>query len=282
MCSYLFSSRSTRTLGVTPGHPNHLQDHGGAVNASGPGPRGRGSGIPNQHSRSVCPVRRGLPRGPPERREEHVHCRRLRVGGRVQARHVQGYLRVSLHQRAQGGDDVRLRPRLRGAGLRHRRRFRRYATYLADPDAGSSRTRERKALALRFLGHFVADMHQPLHVGFIEDLGGNLIDVSFFGGSTTNLHTVWDSRISSRAGLSSTGDGVELNNEITPAEATAWETFDLKAWAAESYELARTVAYVDENGIFLKDGRMLEDAYFNRASPVVRQRLKQAGVRLRS
>jgi S1/P1 Nuclease len=75
-------------------------------------------------------------------------------------------------------------------------------------------------------------------------------------------------------------DGVDLNNEITAAEPTTWETFDLKAWAAESNELARMVAYVDENGSFLEDGAELEDAYFHRASPVVRQRLKQAGVRL--
>ena len=32
-------------------------------------------------------------------------------------------------------------------------------------------------LALRFLGHFVGDLHQPLHVGFAEDFGGNGIDV---------------------------------------------------------------------------------------------------------
>ena len=44
--------------------------------------------------------------------------------------------------------------------------------------------------------------------------------------------------------------------------------------------LQGSVAYVDENGSFLENGAELEDAYFSRASPVVGQRLKQAGVRL--
>ena len=40
----------------------------------------------------------------------------------------------------------------------------------------TSATTEERAIALRFLVHFVADLHQPVHVGRASDRGGNLID----------------------------------------------------------------------------------------------------------
>lgn len=45
---------------------------------------------------------------------------------------------------------------------------------------------------LYFILHLVADAHQPMHVGREEDLGGNRIEVTFFG-RKTNIHRVWDS-----------------------------------------------------------------------------------------
>lgn len=51
------------------------------------------------------------------------------------------------------------------------------------------------AEALKFLVHFMADLHQPMHLGRAEDLGANKISVQWFG-KTTNLHAVWDGMIS--------------------------------------------------------------------------------------
>lgn len=63
---------------------------------------------------------------------------------------------------------------------------------MLDPDT-DFRTRNE---ALKFLLHFIGDIHQPLHT---EDLsrGGNDIPVAFDGHRTqrTNLHSVWDSAI---------------------------------------------------------------------------------------
>jgi len=159
----------------------------------------------------------------------------------------------------------------------------RYARYLSEP-AESDRPKERKALALRFLSHFVADLHQPLHVGFVEDLGGNRIDVTMpnaSGGTfSSNLHEAWDGQILGRGGLSSQSDGTTLNAEITPAEVTAWESFDIKAWAAESYQLARSKAYRHPDGTPVVDGETLSAAYLDAAFPVAKEQLKKAGVRL--
>src|SRR5262244_1828852 len=49
---------------------------------------------------------------------------------------------------------------------------------------------QAKLASLNFLGHWVGDIHQPLHVCFADDRGGNLIRES--GPCVNSLHTVWD------------------------------------------------------------------------------------------
>ena len=48
--------------------------------------------------------------------------------------------------------------------------------------------------ALKFLVHFVGDLHQPMHLGRLQDLGGNKVDVKWFG-KPINLHSLWDGYI---------------------------------------------------------------------------------------
>ncbi len=47
------------------------------------------------------------------------------------------------------------------------------------------------AEALKFLTHFMADLHQPMHLGRKDDKGGNKVEFNWFG-RKTNLHSVWD------------------------------------------------------------------------------------------
>jgi hypothetical protein len=57
--------------------------------------------------------------------------------------------------------------------------------------SSKSATDGEKVASLKFLGHWVGDVHQPLHVSFGDDRGGNEIRVS--GECTGNLHSTWDS-----------------------------------------------------------------------------------------
>jgi hypothetical protein len=158
----------------------------------------------------------------------------------------------------------------------------RFAQYVAKEPGDSSRERERRALALRFLSHFVGDLHQPLHVGHIEDLGGNLITVKFIENGQTRtdkLHAVWDSAVLRRAGLT-IADAHALNAEITATEATQWATFTIADWATESEALARQRAYTKPDGTQVQDGDSLDDAYFTPAIDTVKVQIKKAGVRL--
>ena len=49
--------------------------------------------------------------------------------------------------------------------------------------------------AVRFIGHFVADIHQPLHTGFGYDRGGNDHLLTLHGKKKSNMHSIWDGQI---------------------------------------------------------------------------------------
>lgn len=131
-------------------------------------------------------------------------------------------------------------------------------------------SREDKVAALKFIAHFVGDMHQPLHVGRASDRGGNEIRVSWFG-EPSNLHRVWDSEVISRLRLSPKGLVATL--ESRPREQVeAWRKDSPMTWAEESMALRPLVYDIRGTGL----GR----AYLGQAGPVVEARLLQAGVRL--
>lgn len=45
-------------------------------------------------------------------------------------------------------------------------------------------TKEQKAVALKFIVHFVGDLHQPMHISRAEDKGGNTIQLNYEGKGT--------------------------------------------------------------------------------------------------
>ncbi|MDO6763015.1 S1/P1 nuclease [Agarivorans sp. 1_MG-2023] len=53
---------------------------------------------------------------------------------------------------------------------------------------------EERQQALKFYIHFVGDLHQPLHVAYAKDRGGNSTRVKWYG-KTSNLHRVWDTQL---------------------------------------------------------------------------------------
>jgi len=144
-----------------------------------------------------------------------------------------------------------------------------YADVLRDKDADSA----KKTEALKFLIHFVQDVHQPLHVSHASDRGGNDIAVEFFH-NRTNLHRLWDWGLLSRTKKEWSVYAVELQQNITAEQLAKWQSIDPVEWATESYRLALSHAYS-----IPKDGK-LGQAYFDRCVPVVNQRLAMAGVRL--
>jgi hypothetical protein len=174
---------------------------------------------------------------------------------------------------------------------------------------------QQRADALRFIIHFVGDIHQPLHDTTNNDRGGNCIPIDFFGAEpvarnpqnesySPNLHSVWDSSI---VGRMATGETVQqFATETNAAQASRMSgwisgTMNFDDWAWEGHELAESAVYeklphlipvekpVDIDSCAGDDHigtRMLalhedlEQPYQDASASVVQQQIAKAGARL--
>ena len=150
----------------------------------------------------------------------------------------------------------------------------RYRATLRDPNANIA----DKQLALRFIVHLVGDLHQPLHVGKCCDKGGNEVKVKWFG-RDLNLHSVWDSALVEEEQLSFTELAAKLQRHTSNADVLAWWDINPRDWISESGQLRETV-YPEPNRKDPKAPPELSYGYVYKYTPLMEQRLKQAGVRL--
>lgn len=102
-----------------------------------------------------------------------------------------------------------------------------------------SLTDEKRQIALRFLIHFVGDLHQPLHVGREADQGGNKISVTWFD-KPTNLHSVWDNSLVEMQQYSYT-EYAGVLDIASDEQVAAWQNSSLEDWFYDSYVLANKV-----------------------------------------
>ena len=98
---------------------------------------------------------------------------------------------------------------------------------------------EKKRMYLKLLIHFVGDIHQPLHVGRKDDLGGNRIKVLWFS-TPTNLHAVWDEQLINFQQLSYT-EYTNAINHTTTRQRLSWQKQTISEWINESYQIAQTL-----------------------------------------
>jgi hypothetical protein len=102
-----------------------------------------------------------------------------------------------------------------------------------------SLSQAERQIALRFLIHFIGDLHQPLHVGRETDQGGNRIKVTWFD-KETNLHSVWDNSLVDFQQYSFSEYAKTLDI-LSASEEAAIENTTLEDWFYESYTLANKV-----------------------------------------
>ena len=147
--------------------------------------------------------------------------------------------------------------------------------------------------ALKWIIHFLGDIHQPLHVENLE-VGGNTIAVSF-NGTTTNLHHIWDSNMAEKLvggyALKDAKDwAATLSNEIVSgkyanASASWLDGIDITDGVASSMVWARDAnarvcdVVVPEGGEAVR-GKELQGAYYDAAIPVIQVQIAKAGYRL--
>jgi hypothetical protein len=144
-----------------------------------------------------------------------------------------------------------------------------------------------RAEAVFFLGHWLGDVHQPLHVSFADDSGGNDVPVVSDFYPDDNLHSVWDTGII-RAAMGNIGWRAyahDLQDRISSAQRTEWLASEPLDWAQESYEitLRADVDYCERTNSRCRGeehDRELTADYQALHEEVVERRLQQAGVRL--
>lgn len=132
-------------------------------------------------------------------------------------------------------------------------------------------SKKEKAVALKFIIHLVADAHQPMHVGLAEDLGGNRVDVKWFG-RETNLHRVWDGDIIDFTNLSYT----ELARFVgipAPSDFNTLSNISVVDWINETQTYTKLI--YDNLG-----DKDYGYAYNYKFSPLVMQQIQKAGYRL--
>jgi hypothetical protein len=139
--------------------------------------------------------------------------------------------------------------------------------------AGSDASRLR---ALKYLVHLQADVHQPLHAGYAKDRGGNSYQLQTFM-RASNLHAVWDSGLI-RA--------LDQDTEVMTARLLVSGRSDKSLALAHGHAAGSTAVLAAEESCRIVGlagfypGRLVDLAYVQRFTPLMEQRLQQAGARL--
>lgn len=174
---------------------------------------------------------------------------------------------------------------------------------------------QARADALRYVIHFIGDLHQPLHATTNDDRGGNCVPVVFFDrvpketnpvkeDYRPNLHGIWDTDIIEHFTQGRTAQQIadQLESKFK-AQIPSWESepVDLASWAWESHQAAEDTVYgdlpvkvtietprevntcADDDHIstrMLKLHEQLGGDYQKGTEGVIQERLTKAGVRL--
>ena len=153
--------------------------------------------------------------------------------------------------------------------------------------------------ALRYVVHFVGDIHQPLHTISDADLGGNCEHVDPPVDKARNLHALWDGPLVDAVNPNDRALASELETDIDAMPAKARATIaagNQDDWVWESHELALQDIYValriPTEPVEFPASCLLAPAaitsitleignnYMDEMKPVVRRQLAIAGLRL--
>ncbi len=133
----------------------------------------------------------------------------------------------------------------------------------------SKLTKEEINLNIKVLFHLMGDLHQPLHVGYGNDRGGNEVKVSYKE-KIFSLHRIWDTDII-ESKKNTSEDVLSLLSKTPKRKIKKMVKGDIVQWLSQSRELLNDVySYTD----------VLSNDYINKNYPVVENQLLIGGVRL--
>lgn len=121
---------------------------------------------------------------------------------------------------------------------------------------------------LCYLFHLVGDLHQPLHVGYETDKGGNTVAI-YLHGKKENLHWLWDDLMiqDKKIGLKQC-----WHVKRTATQRKKLTEIDVLQWAKESR------AYLPK--VYALSLPNIDEQYEAEAAPIIKSQLNIAGWRL--
>ncbi len=132
-------------------------------------------------------------------------------------------------------------------------------------------THDQINMDIKVLIHLMGDLHQPLHVGYGIDQGGNKVPISFGGGYVNNLHAVWDEGIIDTTHIN-LQKVLAQHESFTATQLTKLEQYDVIAWLNEGRAFLA--------GIYNFHGSVLPEAYIDKNSVVIEKQILIGGLRL--
>lgn len=125
--------------------------------------------------------------------------------------------------------------------------------------------------ALLFLGHFIGDLHQPLHVSYADDRGGNRVHLQHRN-KATNLHAVWDGGLLQRKQWKKYSEA--LLQGFSHEEEQQWRKGNIETWATESLLITQDAYRL------LPASNKVSQSYIDIFAPKLERQMQKASVRL--
>ncbi len=129
-------------------------------------------------------------------------------------------------------------------------------------------SKEEVKTKICFLFHLMGDLHQPLHVGYGSDKGGNSFQVNF-NSKGTNLHGLMDYGIIENKNIT-LKDCLKYNNYSTQQKESLCNGSVLD-WAKESRS---------NLGEIYSTNKQIDDAYVETNAKLIKSQIQKAGIRL--
>ena len=118
--------------------------------------------------------------------------------------------------------------------------------------------------------HLVGDLHQPLHVGYGNDKGGNDVHVKYKK-NPTNLHRVWDSEIIESENVS-LADCMKHLRSLDKEEIAALSVINVESWMRQPRSQL--------NGVYDFKDDEIDEAYISKNKKIIEDDILIAGIRL--
>jgi len=145
----------------------------------------------------------------------------------------------------------------------------RYANQLGRPELDP----EQRWQAFAWLCHLTGDLHQPLHAGYRDDLGGNTVTIRYLG-DDGNLHQFWDRLvIQHRLGADDYWKR-PFSGPTRVSVTSCWNPDSVALWTDESHALVAAAAY--------PPGATIDDGFADQTWLIIRQQWQKAASRLAS